>query len=92
MPNAKETMSAAEMMKLFAFMVIGMAVTTFGLAVSVKAELGIPPISTLPCALSQIFPSLSLGIFTIGMYLMFFLLTLILLNKEFKLFQLLLLP
>lgn len=82
-------MSRSETVKRFAVMLLGLIITALGLAVSVHLNLGISPITTLPYALSLAFPALSLGTFTFLQHMVFFLLTVLLLRRDFKLFQLL---
>ena len=85
-------MSASETVKRFSAMLIGMIVGALGLAIFVHLDLGVSPISTLPYALSQAFPALSLGTYSILQHLVFFALIVILLRREFRPFQLLILP
>lgn len=73
-------------------MLVGLIVTALGLAICVRADLGISPITTFPYALNQAFPVLSLGTYVFLQHTLFFLLTAALLRKDFKPFQLLLLP
>lgn len=73
-------------------MLIGLIVTALGLAVCVRADLGISPITTLAYALNRAFPALSLGTYVFFQHVVFFILTLALLRRGFKPFQLLQLP
>ena len=73
-------------------MLIGLIVTALGLAVCVRADLGISPITTLAYALNRAFPALSLGTYVFFQHVVFFILTVILLRREFKPFQILQLP
>lgn len=73
-------------------MLIGLVVTALGLAVCVRADLGISPITTLAYALNRAFPVLSLGTYVFFQHVVFFILTLALLRKDFKVFQILQLP
>lgn len=73
-------------------MLIGLITTALGLALCVRADLGISPITTLPYALSLAFPALSLGTFTFLQHLLFFALMVLLLRRDFKPFQLLQIP
>ena len=73
-------------------MLIGLIVTALGLAVCVRADLGISPITTLAYALNRAFPALSLGTYVFFQHVVFFILTLALLRRDFKPFQLLQLP
>ena len=92
MQSERRKMTAAEAVKRFLCMLIGLIVTALGLAVCVRPDLGISPITTLPYALSYVVPSLSLGTFVSLQHLVFFILTVALLRKDFKPFQILQLP
>lgn len=81
-----------ENFKRYTVMLFGLFVTAFGLASCVKADMGISPITTLSNALNHIVPVISLGTFLFFQSLVFFILTVLLLRREFKLYQLLLLP
>lgn len=85
-------MTRSETIKRFFVMVIGLIVTALGLAVCVRADLGISPITTLAFALNKAFPALTLGTYVFFQHIVFFILTVILLGKNFKPFQLLQLP
>ena len=85
-------MSRPETIKRFLFMLIGLTVTALGLAVCVRADLGISPITTLAFALNKAFPALTLGTYVFFQHIVFFILTVVLLRKDFKPFQLLQLP
>lgn len=85
-------MTRTETIKRFIVMLLGMITTALGLAVCVRADLGISPITTLPYALSLVFPTLSLGTFTFFQHLLFFTLMVLLLRRDFKPFQLLQIP
>lgn len=85
-------MTASETVKRFLFMLLGLIVTALGLAVCVKPDLGISPITTLPYALNQVIPALSLGTFVFLQHVIFFILTVLLLRRDFKPFQILQLP
>ena len=85
-------MSRSETIKRFLFMIIGLIVTALGLAVCVRANLGISPITTLAFALNKAFPALTLGTYVFFQHIVFFILTVVLLRKDFKPFQLLQLP
>ena len=85
-------MTRPETIKRFLFMIVGLIVTALGLAVCVRADLGISPITTLAYALNRAFPTLSLGTYVFFQHVVFFILTVVLLRKDFKPFQLLQLP
>ena len=85
-------MTRPETVKRFSFMILGLIVTALGLAICVRADLGISPITTLAFALNKAFPALTLGTYVFFQHIVFFVLTVVLLKKEFKPFQLLQLP
>lgn len=85
-------MTRTETIKRFFFMIFGLIVTALGLAVCVRTDLGISPITTLAFALNKAFPTLTLGTYVFFQHIVFFILTASLLRKDFKRFQLLQLP
>jgi uncharacterized membrane protein YczE len=85
-------MSTKELVKRTVFMLSGICVTSFGLEVAVKADLGLSPLTTLAYAMHNVFPGISLGVFTFLQQCCFVLLTFLLLRQEFKLYLLLMLP
>ncbi len=89
---AMEKRKAPEIIKRAIFLVCGVFVTAFGLAATVKASLGISPVTTLAYALNQVIPGITIGMFTFFQHCVFFILTVLLLRREFKPYQLLILP
>lgn len=85
-------MSVTETVKRFVVMLIGIIISALGLAFFVHVDLGVAPLSTLPYALSLAFPALSLGTYSFLQHVVFFTLTVLLLRRDFKPFQLLILP
>lgn len=61
---------------------MGLLVISLSIGFITKASLGTPPISSIPYSLSLIFPSLTLGNFTIVYSLLLVLLQLVILGKE----------
>ena len=61
---------------------MGLLVISLSIGFITKASLGTPPISSIPYSLSLIFPSLTLGNFTIIYSLLLVLLQLVILGKE----------
>ena len=61
---------------------MGLLVISISIGFITKASLGTPPISSIPYSLSLIFPSLTLGNFTIIYSLLLVLLQLVILGKE----------
>ena len=68
-------------------MIVGLIVTALGLTVCVRADLGISPITTLAYALNRAFPTLSLGTYVFFQHVVFFILTVALLRKDFSPFN-----
>jgi uncharacterized membrane protein YczE/cytidylate kinase len=71
--------------------VVGLFLLAMGIAISVKANLGISPISCVPYVYSLKLP-LSMGMLSILLQVLFIILQIILLRKDFKPVQLLQLP
>ena len=85
-------MFRSQAVRRYLFMMFGMFITALGVAVCVRPDLGISPVTTLPFALHQIVPTLSLGTFVFFQNIVFLILTALLLGKQFKLNQLLQIP
>lgn len=68
--------------------VAGLFVMAFGVAFSIKANLGTSPISSLPYTLSVIMP-LTVGTATICLHIVLILLQILILRKQYEPFQLL---
>ena len=77
--------------KRYFFLFLGLLIMSFGVAFSVKASLGTSPISSVPYVVSLISP-LTVGIATIVMHIIFILIQIILLRKDFKVVQLIQIP
>lgn len=71
---------------------LGLIIIAFGVAVSIKSNLGISPPSCPPTILNLRWSGISVGTFTWIMHLVFILLQLILLRKDFKLSYLMQIP
>ena len=71
--------------------VIGLFIMAFGVAFSVKADIGVSPISCVPYIYSLEYP-LSIGTFTILLNAMFVFIQMFILGKEYKIIQLVQLP
>ena len=84
-------MTHKERIKRYCFFITGLFVLAFGVALSVKANLGTSPISSLPYVLSLGMP-LSIGQFTILMHIIFIGIQIALLRKNFQWIQLMQLP
>ena len=72
-------------------LIAGLSIMAFGVAFSIKAALGTSPISSLPYVTSRI-SGLSTGTTTILVNLIFVLLQILILRKQFEWFQLLQIP
>lgn len=77
--------------KRYFFLFLGLLIMSFGVAFSVKASLGTSPISSVPYVVSLISP-LTVGIATIVMHIIFILIQIVLLRKDFKVVQLIQIP
>lgn len=84
-------MSKAEMFKRYFIFTIGLFVSSFGVAVITKADLGTSPISSIPYVLSLYYP-LTLGEFTIIFSLLLIAAQLLILRRRFRPEYLLQLP
>ena len=73
------------------WLVVGLFVMAFGVALSIKAGIGTTPISSLPYVVS-LFTPLSVGMITICMHVFFILLQILILRKDYKPFQLIQFP
>lgn len=79
------------LMKRYIFLCIGLMIMAFGVAFSIKANLGTSPISSVPYVVNRITP-LSVGNATIIMHCIFILLQIIILRKKYEIVQLMQLP
>lgn len=77
--------------KRLIFLIVGLSVMAFGVALSIKAALGTSPISSVPYVTAGI-SGLSVGVTTIIINSFFVLIQIIILRKKFDWFQLLQLP
>lgn len=80
-----------EILKRTIFLLCGLFILSFGVALSIKADLGTSPISSLPYVASIITP-LTVGQLTIIMHCVFILLQKMILKKQYEPVQLLQLP
>ena len=76
--------------RLFVF-IVGLFIMAFGVAFSVKANIGVSPISCVPYIYSLGFP-LSIGEFTIILNVIFMIIQILILRKEYNIVQLVQLP
>ncbi len=81
-------MEKESLLKRYLIFTIGVLINSFGIAFITKAALGTSPISSLPCVLSLKFTP-TLGQFTSVMNMLFIILQIVLLRKNFQMIQLL---
>lgn len=84
-------MKSSELIKRYLFLFVSLWIMAFGIAFSIKADLGTSPISSFPYVLSLITP-LTVGTVTILMHCVFILLQILLLRRQYQLVQLMQLP
>jgi len=80
-----------EYLKRYLFLGMGLFVMSFGVAFSIKANLGTSPISSVPYVISLIFP-ITVGKATIAMHCVFILLQILILRSKYQFIQLIQLP
>jgi hypothetical protein len=85
-------MTVVETVKRSLVLALGVCILGLGVALCVKSNLGISPISTTAYTLHSIVPALSLGTFVFVQNFIFLILTIALLGRDFPLYQLLQLP
>lgn len=61
----KITRSKTDYLKSYALFGAGLVLTSFGVALTTKMQLGTSPISAIPYSLSLIVPAVSIGSFTV---------------------------
>ncbi len=79
------------LLKRYLILLAGLAVMAFGVACSIKANLGTSPISSVPYVIS-LFAPLTVGTATILMHCVFILIQILLLRKQYHPIQLMQLP
>ena len=77
--------------KRYVFLCAGLAVMAFGVAFSIRADLGTSPISSVPSAVSEFTP-LTVGTATIIMHCVFIVLQILILRRRYRIVQLMQLP
>lgn len=78
-------------MRRYLLLLVGLSVMAFGVAFSIKANLGTSPISSVPYVVS-LFTTLTVGTATIVMHCVFILLQILILRKNYHPIQLMQLP
>ncbi len=84
-------MKSSERIKRYLLLFVSLWIMAFGIAFSIKANLGTSPISSFPYVLSLITP-LTVGTVTILMHCVFILLQILILRRQYRLVQLMQLP
>lgn len=84
-------MTRAEKIKRYIMLAIGLCIMAFGIAFSIKADLGTSPISSLPYVASLLCP-LTVGQTTILLHCILIAFQIMLLRKQYELVQLMQLP
>ncbi len=84
--------SAKELVKRYIIMICGLYLTALSVALSVSSNLGTSPISTIPNVFSYKFTDLSLGVLMFIWNVILLVGQVIVLRKNFKIYQLLQLP
>lgn len=74
--------------KKLVVLVIGLFILAFGIALSAKSSIGVSPSASLSYVLSEIFP-ISMGTFTMIVNVLFIIVQIILLRKDYKIINLL---
>ena len=85
-------MSKTELIKRYAVMLLGTALMTFGIDMTIHANIGTTPLSTLPCVLSVQFSQISFGMITMIWNIVLILIQVVILRKNFKASELLQIP
>lgn len=76
-----------QILKRYLYFILGVAINSFGVAFITKSALGTSQISSVPYVLSLRFPSVSFGMTTFFVNLLFILIQAVLLKKNFQLVQ-----
>lgn len=87
----KHRRSVPEMIKRYAVLCFGLLIMSFGVGLSIKAQLGTSPISSIPNVLN-IITTLSVGVTTIIFNVLIVVLQIIILRKKFDPIQLIQIP
>ena len=89
--SVMETAAFHTLLKRYGMFFVGLVIMSFGIACSIKAELGTSPVSSLPFVLSQFTP-LSVGIASVLVNATLILLQILLLRRQYDPIQLIQLP
>lgn len=88
--NTKKSRSAKEYAKRYALFLVGLILTSFGIAFVTKMQLGTSPISAIPYSLSLIVPTVTMGTWTVIFSILLILLQLVILKKDANIVELVL--
>ena len=72
--------------------IVGLFILSFGIALTIRGNLGTSPIVVVPYVFSGIFPKLSVGLLTMLFFVIFILLEILIQKKDFQKLQLLQIP
>lgn len=67
----------------FTIFFCGLLVLAFGIALSIRSQLGVSPVTSIPCVLN-LTTGLTVGSLTFGLYLLFIVAQIVILKKEFR--------
>lgn len=67
----------------FIIYISGLLIVAFGIALSIRSQLGVSPVTSIPCVLNLV-TGISVGSITFGLYLLFILGQIIILKHEFR--------
>ena len=84
-------MKTDKLIKRIFELLFGITLVSFGIAFSIKANLGTSPVSSLPYVLSQLLNSTT-GIMTICVHIVFVIFQVLILRKDYKIINLLQIP
>ena len=69
--------------KRFTIYIVGLLITAFGVSLSIRSQLGVSPVTAMPCVLN-LTTGISVGSITFGLYLLFIIAQIIILKKDFR--------
>jgi uncharacterized membrane protein YczE len=81
--------SVSDYIRRYLMLICGLFIMAVGIALSIKANIGISPISCLPYVLNQVDSTFSVGQITAAMHVAFVLFQIVLLRRQFAVYQLL---
>lgn len=69
--------------KRFTIYIVGLLIVAFGVALSIRSQLGVSPVTSIPCVLN-LTTGISVGSITFALYLLFIIAQIVILRKEFR--------